>query len=172
MTDLITVQVPRSRELAISYLRACLRDGGVFPSAAMQWLAEALDQAREDLAVRDVRHAELLASAAMHAGNLAARQRDRDDAHYADIGLTHYTVIIPYAAQNATEWHPTERTGPFSTLQRGAFRTQEEAYAWVDIYSCKPFDVNRMTKVVQRFLGDNVKKTNLIRRIAAEPISI
>jgi hypothetical protein len=31
-----------------------------------------------------------------------------------------------------TEWHPTEPTGPFKTLTRGAFATPEEAQKWAD----------------------------------------
>lgn len=84
MSDMLNVSVPRNREFAVSYLRACLRDGGVFPSAAMMWLAAALDGATADLAGSDFRHAELLQSAAYHMHQLAERQRERDDAHYAD----------------------------------------------------------------------------------------
>lgn len=47
------------------------------------------------------------------------------------LGQTGYwTVIIPYTDVNRTEWHPTQRTGPFSTVSRGAFATRAEADAW------------------------------------------
>ncbi len=42
----------------------------------------------------------------------------------------YYTVIIPYVGAGATRWHPTEATGPFKTLSRGAFNSQREAHAW------------------------------------------
>lgn len=42
----------------------------------------------------------------------------------------YWTVVIPYTAHGATEWHPTEATGPFSKLSRGAFKTRTEARAW------------------------------------------
>lgn len=29
-----------------------------------------------------------------------------------------------------TKWHPTEETGPFSVLTRGAFTTRDEACKW------------------------------------------
>jgi hypothetical protein len=41
-----------------------------------------------------------------------------------------YAVIIPYTARGATEWHPSEPIGPFSTLVRGSFLTCEQAAAW------------------------------------------
>lgn len=42
----------------------------------------------------------------------------------------YFSVIIPYAAVGATEWHPRSPVGPFSTLTRGAFKTAEEAHVW------------------------------------------
>lgn len=42
----------------------------------------------------------------------------------------YYTVRIPYTETARTKWHPTERSGPFSTLSRGVFSTKEEAHAW------------------------------------------
>lgn len=41
----------------------------------------------------------------------------------------YWTVVIPYSTR-PTKWHPTERTGPFSTLTRGAFPSPEQAEAW------------------------------------------
>jgi len=51
---------------------------------------------------------------------------------------TYFSCIIPFAGAYTlpsgryavTEWHPTEATGPFSVLSRGAFRTVAEAHAW------------------------------------------
>jgi hypothetical protein len=42
----------------------------------------------------------------------------------------YHAVVIPYAESGATEWHPTESTGPFSTLTRGAFASKAEADRW------------------------------------------
>lgn len=48
----------------------------------------------------------------------------------AKAGDVYYTVVIPYQAENATEWHPTDKEGPFSTLTRGRFKTAGEASYW------------------------------------------
>ena len=43
----------------------------------------------------------------------------------------YWSVIIPHVpAPYRTQWHPTESTGPFRELSRGAFRTQVEAIRW------------------------------------------
>ena len=43
----------------------------------------------------------------------------------------YFTVLIPFApADRATQWHPTENTGPFAWLTRGAFDTMEDAHKW------------------------------------------
>jgi hypothetical protein len=43
----------------------------------------------------------------------------------------YWTLVVPYVApQFATEWHPTEATGPLSTLTRGAFASLDEAIQW------------------------------------------
>jgi hypothetical protein len=43
----------------------------------------------------------------------------------------YYTIVLPYvAARFATQWHPTEATGPLSTLTRGAFPTEADALVW------------------------------------------
>ena len=41
----------------------------------------------------------------------------------------YYTVIVPHS-ERPTAWHPTERTGRFSTLSRGAFPTKWAAEDW------------------------------------------
>jgi len=44
---------------------------------------------------------------------------------------SYWTVIIPYVKRElATVWHPTDSAGPFSTLTRGSFKTEEEAVRW------------------------------------------
>jgi hypothetical protein len=42
----------------------------------------------------------------------------------------YYTVRIPYTVAGQTQWHPTEATGPFSTLVRGCHRTLDAALTW------------------------------------------
>lgn len=44
----------------------------------------------------------------------------------------YYTVAIPWEwnASKRTQWHPTESTGPFSVVIRGAFDTREQALTW------------------------------------------
>ncbi len=47
-----------------------------------------------------------------------------------DLHITgYYTLLIPFS-DAPTEWHPTERAGPFSVLSRGAFATATEAAGW------------------------------------------
>lgn len=41
----------------------------------------------------------------------------------------YYTVRIPWS-DTPTVWHPTESSGPFSILLRGAFRHKHAAHAW------------------------------------------
>lgn len=50
-------------------------------------------------------------------------------ASYEDNGRRYWTVVIPYS-EYPTKWHPTDRSGPFSVLTRGAFGTETEAHAW------------------------------------------
>jgi hypothetical protein len=44
----------------------------------------------------------------------------------------YYSLLIPWEPNPAkqTEWHPTEPTGQWSTIRRGAFKTVAEAHAW------------------------------------------
>lgn len=43
----------------------------------------------------------------------------------------YYTLLVPFVPYKlATEWHPTEDTGPFKVLSRGNFKTVEDAIAW------------------------------------------
>jgi hypothetical protein len=58
--------------------------------------------------------------------------------------LYYYSVLVPYVATGATKWHPTEATGPFSTLSRGAFDTRAEADAWARAHlNGKPYYVRK-----------------------------
>jgi hypothetical protein len=41
----------------------------------------------------------------------------------------YFTLVVPYS-ETPTKWHPTERFGPFSVLNRGAFRTYAAAERW------------------------------------------
>jgi hypothetical protein len=45
---------------------------------------------------------------------------------------SYYSLSVPWEPNPAkrTAWHPTESTGPFKTLSRGAFKTVAEAHAW------------------------------------------
>ena len=45
--------------------------------------------------------------------------------------MTYYTVVIPYS-NTPSLWHPTDKTGPFSTLTRGAFDSMPAAIEWAD----------------------------------------
>lgn len=45
-------------------------------------------------------------------------------------GPGYWSVLIPWTEGIRTEWHPTERTGPFSKLSRGAFKTEGLAIKW------------------------------------------
>lgn len=58
------------------------------------------------------------------------RWRDNADRAYAPDANRYYTLLVPYTEENRTEWHPRERTGPFSVLNRGAFPTVEAAHEW------------------------------------------
>jgi hypothetical protein len=43
----------------------------------------------------------------------------------------YYTVFVPFVpADLRTEWHPTDEIGPFSILNRGAFKTFQDAVLW------------------------------------------
>lgn len=73
----------------------------------------------------------------------------------------YYTVIVPYVAPEfQTEWHPTENTGPFAILSRGAFKSEASAIAWARAhlngtpYSLKAFvnytEVEKDPKTIAR----------------------
>lgn len=59
--------------------------------------------------------------------------------------MTYYSVEIPWVSPAfATEWHPTEPTGPFSTLVRGFFPTPELAIRWAKQHlNGTPYTVKR-----------------------------
>ncbi len=56
-------------------------------------------------------------------------RRVRQEAWYR-----YYTLIVPSVRRGRTQWHPTERTGPFETIQRGAFPTQRAAHHWARLH--------------------------------------
>lgn len=41
----------------------------------------------------------------------------------------YYTLLVPFS-ETPTMWHPTDRTGPFSVLNRGAFATYAALEVW------------------------------------------
>jgi hypothetical protein len=45
--------------------------------------------------------------------------------------MSYFTLHVPYS-EKPTQWHPTEKTGPFSVLCRGAFPTEKRAHEWAD----------------------------------------
>ena len=62
--------------------------------------------------------------------------------------ILYYTVVIPYSDQ-PTEWHPTARHGPFSRLQRGAFKTSEQASQWaINHLKGQPYEVKPIPPAV------------------------
>jgi hypothetical protein len=43
----------------------------------------------------------------------------------------YWTIQIPWVPRKfSTPWHPTDESGPFSVLSRGAFLTRNEAIDW------------------------------------------
>lgn len=49
----------------------------------------------------------------------------------SDLYLTgYYTILLPYTTTQATKWHPTKPTGPFSLLSRGAFPDMSAMMQW------------------------------------------
>jgi hypothetical protein len=59
--------------------------------------------------------------------------------------MRYYTVVIPWS-EKPTQWHPTEATGPFATLVRGCFSSEEAAHNWA--LSClegQPYSVRKLT---------------------------
>lgn len=65
------------------------------------------------------------------------------------IGAPYFTVVIPWAPESQrTEWHPTEATGPFKTLTRGAFGTESEAHQWAsDHLNNTAYEVRRIAGI-------------------------
>lgn len=62
----------------------------------------------------------------------------------------YYTAILrfvePEQAHLRTEWHPTNRLGPFSLLSRGVFDTAEKAHAW-----CKEKGIHPSTYTLRSY---------------------
>lgn len=64
----------------------------------------------------------------------------------APLEAPYFTCIIPYVvAKYATEWHPVCSTGPFATISRGCFKSEDDAIEWAKAnlngcpYSIKKF---------------------------------
>lgn len=58
-------------------------------------------------------------------------RRNAEHVYSADATANrYYTLVIPFTEENRTEWHPTDRTGPFAVITRGMFKTEGEAHTW------------------------------------------
>ena len=59
------------------------------------------------------------------------------------VKISYWTVRIPWS-DAPTGWHPTDRTGPFAVLTRGAFATKREAHEWARTHLAgQPYTVKR-----------------------------
>jgi hypothetical protein len=145
-------------------LRALAREGG---HRFYWWDGSRLREVSPDDAI------ELFAEACCREGNVAAEDRAASDGHRcggdsqvqpaqptpeAIVGLDspgnyYWTVVIPYAGERATQWHPTEATGPFSILTRGVFSSAQLAHDWARAklgghpYSLRPYAVGPVSCV-------------------------
>lgn len=70
---------------------------------------------------------------------------------------TYFSVVIPYVSPlMATKWHPTFDVGAFSSVVRGAFKSEDEAIVWArknlngNPYSVRRFDVGATPTQVRR----------------------
>ncbi len=80
--------------------------------------------------------------------------------------LYYYTVLIPYAASGATQWHPDTPTGPFSTLSRGAFNTRAQADEWAERHlNGKPYSVRKAERGLDSMTSS--AGARLFRRMSA-----
>lgn len=58
---------------------------------------------------------------------------------------TYFTVQIPFS-KKPTKWHPTDSSGPFSILTRGAFKSEKAASAWADEHlDGQPYTVKKVS---------------------------
>jgi hypothetical protein len=55
--------------------------------------------------------------------------------------MNYFTIIIPYVKAGATQWHPTESTGPFAKLSRGAFPSKRQARRWALEHGIRRFKI-------------------------------
>jgi hypothetical protein len=64
------------------------------------------------------------------------------------VKFPYFTLSVPHVPNHlATGWHPTDSTGPFAILQRGAFKTFEEALVWGrDHLGGMPYSVKEITE--------------------------
>ena len=51
-----------------------------------------------------------------------------------DVARIYWTVRIGWQEYGRTEWHPTEKEGPFSVLSRGVFETRDHACEWASTH--------------------------------------
>lgn len=59
----------------------------------------------------------------------------------------YYTIVLRYQ-DNGSPWHPTDPTGPFSVLTRGAFETEYLAEQWAaEHVSGYPFEIRKVVNV-------------------------
>lgn len=59
----------------------------------------------------------------------------------------YYTVLIPWS-DSPTKWHPTDRTGPFAVLSRGAFSCESEAHEWArETLEGQPYELKRIAGI-------------------------
>lgn len=75
---------------------------------------------------------EVLRAATWHTEFIRVRQEDLRavlEHECLPLLVDYYTVRIPFS-ERPTMWHPTENTGPFAVLTRGAFRDENEAHEW------------------------------------------
>jgi hypothetical protein len=81
------------------------------------------------------------------------------------LGKTHYyTVLVPWSPR-PTAWHPTDKTGPFSVLSRGAFKTRREATIWArDHLAGEPYKVKRIS-----YEGESTRTMKRKKRITSKP---
>lgn len=83
---------------------------------------------------------------------------------------SYFTVLIPFVGPELrTVWHPTEATGPFATLSRGAFDSEEEAKKWGD--TClkgAPYSIREIDATTRELVSE--AKTESCLRISGDDV--
>lgn len=65
------------------------------------------------------------------------------------MNTSYYSAVLRFVENEEglrTQWHPTDRVGPFATLTRGAFDTLEKAHEW-----CEKNGVHPSTYTVKEY---------------------